>query len=284
MPDRLFLALKYYRVFGRWPNYESPNTFNELTHVYILECRNPILKVTAHKFHARKYIADRAGSSYLTPLLDYWQGYSHEISRIDQPMVLKDCCAAGRVMFCDRDSCLRQVNQELRRWRANPFWRYHREWAYRSSSFDIIAEDFLDGGSNWVPIDYKVYTFGGRAKMIQVDRNRFRNHTRNLYSVDWIPLECNLTLPRHHADDRPNRLQEMIYVSEQIAQGLEFLRVDFLMSADKLFVGELTNYSGAGFEVFSDPAVDAALASTWLKAKIAPEVSGAPTLGRSAFD
>jgi TupA-like ATPgrasp len=108
----------------------------------------------------------------------------------------------------------------------------HREWAYRGLPRKIIVEPVLLDAQGNIPADYKAYVIGGKVRFIQVDRGRFGQHTRNLYSREWEPLKARLTLNNHAFDDRPAKLDELVKVAEQLAEPFEFLRVDFFVSDD----------------------------------------------------
>jgi hypothetical protein len=109
----------------------------------------------------------------------------------------------------------------------------------------------------------KAYVIGGQVRFIQVDRGRFARHTRNLYSPDWQLLPVRLSLDNHAPDPKPPCLDELLHVAQVLAEPFEFLRVDFYVHRARLYVGELTNYPGAGFERFIPASFDEELNSHW---------------------
>jgi hypothetical protein len=266
LPDRSYLALGYLLYFGRWPNYSKPRTFSEYTHVYMLECRDPRLHIAADKAATRDYVRDTVGERYLVPCYGVWDDPNDvPITQIDQPYVLKGTVGSGMVLFVDPRGQIDPpaVRAMLRKWLQTDYSRLHREWAYRGLPRKIIAEHALLDEHGDAPPDYKAYVIGSKVRFIQVDRGRFSQHTRNLYSRDWEPLKARLTLQNHPVDAQPARLAEMVRVAEELARPFEFLRVDFYVSPEWLYVGELTNYSGAGFERFVPESFSEELGSYW---------------------
>ena len=114
-----------------------------------------------------------------------------------------------------------------------------------------------------MPADYKLYVIGGAVRFIQVDRGCFGRHTRNLYDADWHLLPVRLSLENHAPDPRPDCLAEMLDITLRLSAGFEFLRVDCYVVGGRLYVGELTNYPGAGFERFMPHAFALELGAHW---------------------
>jgi hypothetical protein len=270
IPDRLYFAIRYFLHFHRWPDYNNPKHFNEFTHVYIMTCRDPLLTTVADKATVRDYISKTVGSKYLVPVHGIWDVADQvPVDELPRPFVLKDSLGNERNIFVGNRSKIdvTEVHAKLRAWQSSAYWKSQREWAYRGGTSRILAEVFLNDGSGHLPSDFKLYTIGGKVQFIQVDRGRFGTHTRNLYSVAWDLLPVRLSKQRHEVDTPPVRLQEMIAASEKLAQPFEFLRVDFYCVGDNLYIGELTNYSGAGFEHFIPSSFGIQLGDQWRAAK-----------------
>lgn len=262
----MYLALGHLAYFGRWPNYEHPKTINEHIQAYMLRSRNPLLKVAGCKMATRDLITREIGSQYLVPVLGVWNSAEEvPLSTLQRPCILKATAGSGMVVILDEDRSEdeHEVRNELRRWLKRDYSRFHREWCYEGLPRRIVAETMLRDENGAAPADYKAYVIGGRLRFIQVDRGRFDHHTRNLYSPDWQPLNARLTISNHTPDPRPPRLEEMVRIAEHMAQPFEFLRTDFYVLGDRLYIGELTNYPGAGFEKFDPPSYAEELGALW---------------------
>jgi hypothetical protein len=267
LPDRLYLAIGHRLYFGFWPNYREPRTLNERIHEYMLRCRAPILKVAASKEATRQYVEKHAGAQYLVPCYGVWTHAGDvPIESLPRPCVLKPTVGSGLVLFLHKGESidLRRIRATLRSWLLRDYSRFHREWSYKGLPRGIIAEQMLVDATGSSPPDYKTYVIGGKVRFMQVDRGRFGHHTRNLYSPDWQLLPVRLTIENHSRDERPARLEEMIEIAERLAAPFEFLRVDYYLVEGKLYVGELTNYPGAGFEKFIPSYYAEEFGSKWI--------------------
>ena len=266
LPDVQYLALRYFVRFGRWPDYDNPRDFNECMHAYMLRCRDPRLKLLADKQATREYVREHAGPQYLIPSYGVWNdAESVPLPSLPRPFVLK--ATVGNSMNCfvrEGDSVdERRLRRTIRNWLRIDFSRVNREWAYRDLPQKVIAERMLLTEGDGIPEDIKVYVVGRRARFIQVDRNRFGNHTRNLYNPEWQLIPVRLTKQNHSADPRPSALDEMVHLAERLAAPFEFLRVDYYALRGQLYIGELTSYSGAGFETFIPATYGEQLAAWW---------------------
>lgn len=266
LPDRLYLQLGHLLYFGAWPDLERPRTLNEHIMAYMLRCRDPLLRVAADKLRAREYVATRVGPRYLVPLYGAWSTADEvPVETLPRPCVLKPTAASGMVMFLrERDAPEPAlVRAALRHWLRRDYSRFHREWAYHGARQLIMAEHLLLAPDGALPPDYKLWVIGGNVRLIHVDRGRFTHHTRNLYRPDWTLIPARLTVENHAPDPRPRRLAEMIEVAECLARPFEFLRIDCYLVGDALYIGELTNTPGAGFERFIPASVAVELGSHW---------------------
>lgn len=252
-PDHVYLRLGYRAYFGCWPDYKDPKTFNEHIQEYMLRCRDPILRIPADKIESRAYVAQRVGSGLLIPLLGVWDRVEDvPLASLPRPCVLKPAAASGLVMLLRAGDALDvdDARATMRRWLKRDYSRLHREWCYAGLPRRIMAETMLLEPDGSLPPDYKAYVIGGRVRFLQVDRGRFGHHTRNVYDPQWQPLPARWSLQKHADDPRPDCLPRMIEIAETLAEPFEFLRVDYYLNDGALYIGELTNYPGAGFEKF----------------------------------
>lgn len=265
-PDAVYLAVGHFCYHGTWPNYRHPRSFTEHIQEYMLRCRDPLLRIAADKAASRDFIAQRVGAEYLMPLLGVWdRAEDVPLASLPRPCVLKPTAASGLVVFLREGDRLDEpaLRATMRDWLRRDYSRLHREWCYIGVPRRLMAEAMLREPDGSVPPDYKVYVLGGVVRMLQVDRGRFGRHTRNVYDSGWNPLPARWSLEKHAPDPRPACLTDMLRLSETLAQGFEFLRVDFYWCGGRLYVGELTNYPGAGFEKFIPAEYSYVMGSFW---------------------
>ena len=97
--------------------------------------------------------------------------------------------------------------------------------------------------------DYKVFCFNGKAKYIMFLTDRQTNLKMAFYDTDWnlMPFVYSYDRLTDHVP-RPDNLEELIRISEKLAQGFPHVRVDFYrLNTGKYKFGEMTftSYSGA---------------------------------------
>jgi TupA-like ATPgrasp len=266
LPDRLYLALGHALYFGRWPDYDAPSTFMEHVQAHMLQCRDPLLHVAADKLASRAHIAAQVGGRYLVPGLGSWdRSEDVPLLQLPRPYVIKPTAASGLVQIVRAGQAVDEagLRRRMAHWLRVDHQAMHREWAYRGLSNRLLAEVMLQDEAGQSLPDCKAYVIGGQVRFIQIDRGRFTHHTRNLYSPDWALLPVRLSLDNHAVDPKPACLDELLAVAERLAEPFEFLRVDTYIDGDRLYVGELTNYPGAGFERFMPASFDAELNQYW---------------------
>lgn len=266
LSDRHYLALGHLFYFGHWPDYARPRSLNEHIQAYMLRCRSPLLHIAADKAATREHVAASVGDQYLVPLVGVWDDADAvPLKTLPRPCVVKTTVGSGQVWFLRSGEFvdLQRLRLELQRWLATDFSSLSREWCYRGLRNRVIVEHMLAGEAGEVPADYKFYVIGGAVRFIQVDQGRFGHHTRNLYDSRWNLLPQRLTLENHPPDPCPARLAEMLEVTLTLAQPFEFLRVDWYVIGERIYIGELTNYPGAGFERFIPHSFAVELGRHW---------------------
>ena len=127
----------------------------------------------------------------------------------------------------------------------------------------LIVEEFIDDGSGGVPRDYKLFVFDGMVAMIQVDSDRFSDHRRRLYSPAWEQL------PVFSYDDiegdvaHPPHLAQMIAAAQTLGEAMDFVRVDFFDTPQRLCFGELTTTPECAMGGFRPKEYDLLLGQLW---------------------
>ncbi|MFV8836444.1 ATP-grasp fold amidoligase family protein [Aquisalimonas sp. APHAB1-3] len=127
------------------------------------------------------------------------------------------------------------------------------EWSYKYVRPRIYIEEVVESDLPDIELrDYKVFVVFGKAKMIQVDCDRFTNHRRSLFDVEWNELNVEFEYPSYDLKiERPERLTEMLEAAERIAMPFQFCRVDFYIAKDEIVFGEVSHYPEGGYGRFS---------------------------------
>jgi hypothetical protein len=264
--DRKYVAGMYQREFGREPDLDHPTGFNEKTLVKILCDRRPFLTLLADKLRARDYV-QRAAPALSLPKL-YWRSERAEdlpLASLPDAFVLKPNHGSGWLQVVRDKRTVRREDlvRTCRRWLASDFTIVGREWAYRGIRRTVFAEELLQDEEGELPPDYKLFVFGGRVRLIQVDRDRYARHTQVLYDQAWRRVEGTLRAAQGPPVAAPESLPTMIDAAQRLSQGMDFLRVDFYDIAGQAYFGEFTHYPNKGLNRFRPESLDALLGG-WL--------------------
>ncbi|MBO6155240.1 MAG: glycosyl transferase [Lachnospiraceae bacterium] len=239
---------------GRPLNLENPTTFNEKIQWLKLYDRNPLHTTLVDKYAVKTWVAKCIGDEHIIPTLGVWEKFDDiDFDELPDKFVLKCTHDTGSIMFCtgkkrfDYVAAQEKLTKCLGR---NYFW-VSREWPYRDVPPRIIAEPYMVDESGDELKDYKIQVFGEEPKFIQVDFGRFSKHERNLYTLDWEYIPASILYPTapEHIIDKPDCLEEMIYLAKKLSKGMIYDRVDFYIINSKVYFGEITFHHGSGHEI-----------------------------------
>lgn len=269
LSDKQYLDIMYRAVFNKRINWKNPVTYNEKLQWLKIYDRKPEYSVMVDKYEVKKYVASKIGEDYIIPTLGVWDKFDEiDFDKLPDQFVLK-CThdSGGLVIVTDKqklniEAARRKIEGCLKR---NYYWK-GREWPYKNVKPRIIAEKYLVDESNSELKDYKIYNFGGTPKFIEVDYDRFREHKRNIYSINWDYMDVVMQYPNDSSRSisKPEALEIMLKAAEDLSKGIPHLRTDFYSINDKIYFGEMTFFSSGGFMKFSPDVWDKILGD-WIK-------------------
>ena len=259
--DIIIIRSSFRRKFGRNPSFFHPTSFNEWISVSKIFNRRKVHRTWCDKLAVRDYIAKTLGAQYLTKL--YWRGFDLNEARATPNLPTKFVIKANHtsstlIIVEDRDTLDWEAAwKKAESWLKMDYAANSAEWQYRWMKPEILIEEFLDDGTGAPPPDYKFWTFYGVPKFIQMDENRFTNHTRTFFTCDDPPVisdEIEIRYPHNKQARPPRNFTAMRDIARSLAQRdiQPFLRVDFYEIEDRIIIGELTIHQGGGNEVFLD--------------------------------
>ena len=143
-----------------------------------------------------------------------------------------------------------------------------RQWAYQQISPLIVLEEVLVPKSSEEIIDYKIYTFNGFARVIQILDTTIRQNNENiLLDPGWREFKLPDDKYSHPEilPQKPDTLEEMVSAAEKLGQGLDFIRVDLYDTMRGVILGEMTVYPEGGRlnSASYDPAFNRWLGDQW---------------------
>ncbi len=263
LPPRVYVQLEFGRRVGKPLRLAKPATFSEKIQWLKLYFRDPRMSRYADKVEVKEVVDAIAGSEYVIPSERVWDRADEiALEGLPMPCILKATHGSGWNLIV-RDATRQsqgEVSQYFRFWLRKDYYRYSKEWAYKGIRPRVLCERLLVDDFGEVPNDYKVFCFGGVPRFVQVDHDRFTNHTRSFFDTSWSRQDFSIGYPMSTKEvARPSVLDKMLSVSSALSSSFPFLRVDFLLLREQCYVNELTFYPGNGMEVFSDPTWDQSL-------------------------
>ena len=270
LPDSIYLRLVYPRIVGRPLHLRHPVTLNEKTNWLKIHDRRPVYRIMADKLKAKQFVADKAGSQFVVPLLGSWDKFDDiPFDSLPDRFVLKTNHDSGGVVICrdkatlDMDAARRKLEKSL----ARDYFRQFREWAYKGMPRKILAEEFLEPPDGGELVDYKVFTFNGEAKLAFAATNRQGpgDVLMNFYDRDWNSIPVARLHARNPVETpKPAGWETMIRLAETFGKDMYLLRTDCYQVGDRVYVGELTIYPSGGIDPFDPESYDT-LFGSWLK-------------------
>jgi hypothetical protein len=269
MNDRQYSELKYMLVTGERLNLDEPKSFNEKIQWLKLYDHNSEYTKLVDKYKVKQYISDTLGKEYVIPLVGGpWESFDEiDFEQLPNCFVLKTNNGSGAVVIVkdkkkfERKKAKKILNRALKK----NYYYSEREWPYKNVKPLIFAEQLIVDESGDQLKDYKVFTFGGEPKIIQVDYDRFNGHKRNLYDVNWKYINGSIQFPTYkdRVINKPICFDEMISAAKILARGIPHVRVDFYVVGENLYFGEMTFYHGAGIEKFTPKKLEFEMGS-WI--------------------
>jgi Flp pilus assembly protein TadD len=262
------LLFRYRQTFGVFPRLHPPVSFNERILHRIIYDRDPRLRIVSDKLAVRGFIEERVGKEYVVPLLGVWER-PREITWqiLPEKFVLKPNHAAGLFAIVDRSVGLdiEKLTAQAEEWLSYDFFDRSLEWGYRGLPRRILAEPFLNSPDDAAAPEAQVYTFSGRAALINIVLGaKYTPQRRSCwFDVTGRQVAVKRRLPCGEFQLSNRDRQKMIEVAEQVSQGFSSLRVDFFMMLSGLKIGELTAYTYSGINPWDPPELDEKLGQLW---------------------
>lgn len=226
-----------------------------------LYARSDIRTELADKYAVRDYVQRTIGAQYLIPLLGVYRHASQiDFDSLPNAFVCKATHGSGWTIICrDKNKLdIAGTREQLDKWlKDNYYYYYYREWHYKNIPPRCICEEFIQTDNGEPPWDYKIFCFNGKAHLIEVDVNRFTQHTDSFFDLKWQKLPMQKGDPTYPGTiPKPDRFDEMIQVAQELSRGFNMVRVDLYYAKRKIYFGEMTFTPENGLHAISPEEYD----------------------------
>lgn len=274
---RARIAAIYRLRHGRFPDLVRPRRFTELVQQRKLCDRSSWQAEVLDKIAAKTLAAAALGPAWIVPTL--WHGSELPGAlRFRLPAIVKarhGCNQYAVLEAAPSAAEWHRLRRKGQRWRHRRYGAWLDEWAYRDVPRGLLAEPLL-GGRLPLPVDYKIYVFGGEATHVQVHLGRGERHRWILHDRTWRQLVASPDRPAP-----PAALGAMLDAAETLARGRDFLRLDFYEVERRPWFGEYCLYPGSGYDRFAADWIDEELGALWLAQKAREGAGNEPLIARA---
>lgn len=254
----------YYAAYKRLPNLKHPKLLSEKimwSAIYQYQ-KDPLVAQCADKVAVREYISHKGYSSILNEIYGIWDDASKiNWEALPKKFVIKCNHASGLNLVCvDKSTLNYQMAEEtLNKWLKVNYWKQSGEIFYKNIDRKLICEKFIETADKKPPKDYKFFCSNGKVKFLYVALNRVNNNTNfNFFTPEWEPIPVtDVAHPQYSGMiPKPNNLDEMIKIAEDISRPWGQVRVDFYDENDEIIFGELTFMHHGGKPQFEPKKYD----------------------------
>lgn len=262
---------RFLRNTGYKLDLKNPNSFSSHLVWKKIYDRNPILPILSDKYRVREYLRDFLGekesNEILIPLL-----YSGEdpnkipFDNLKGEYIIKANHNSGPNFIVengqvpDKQKIISSLKEQLK----FPYAVFKHEWAYRKiKKRMIIVERLLRDEEGKIPRDYKFHMINGKCAFVQVDFDRFIDHSRTLYDENWKFIHTTLKFKQGPDVSKPKNFEKMLYFAKKLSKGFDYIRIDLYDVGQKVYFGEMTHYPGSGVEKFTPISFDFELNKYW---------------------
>lgn len=264
IPDKEMIQLQYYIKLKRKLNLDHPKRYTEKIQWYKLNYRNELMPICADKYMVREYIKEKGLSNILVELymlLDLKNLQDLKIELLPEKFILKTTNGSGTNIICRDKSSLEmeEMKKKIKMFLKQSSSSAGREWVYSKGEPRIIIEELLeDDSKNDKSIsDYKILCFNGKPEYIVLDVDRFSDHRRNIYDLNWnnlhIESDCKCSDVEYK---KPDTLEKMIEIAEKLCEDFPAVRVDLYSIKEKVYFGELTFFPWSGYVEYKPDIFD----------------------------
>jgi len=252
-------------------NLKNPQSFSHHIVWKKIYDRNPILPVISDKYRVRQYLKDTLGeeeaNKYLVPLL-----YSTDnpdnipFNDLDGEYIIKANHNSGPPFIVEKNIPVdeKKIISNLKNQLKISYGTLKHEWAYKKIKKKmVVVERLLRDEEGDIPKDYKFHMIGGQCAFIQIDSNRFSDHSRTLYDSSWNYIEATLKFKQGPKITKPRNFETMLKLAKKLSKGFDYVRVDLYDVGERIYFGEMTHYPGSGMERFTPKEFDFELGKYW---------------------
>lgn len=252
-----------YKYLGYRPNLNNPKTFNEKIQWIKFNANLEEVGPFVDKYAVKDYISKAIGADYLIPLIRVFKKENDiNFDYLPNEFIMKASHTSGYNYIIKNleNEDVEKLEKLAKSWLKINYYRETGERNYKNIKPSILIEEIIGNGE--VLTDYKIHSFKGSPKIIQVNGIEDGISRSNYYTPEWEKLPiCREASNFERELEKPRKLDEIIEVAKTLSKPFNYVRVDLYYVDEKVYFGELSFTSNAGLSKFSDKQHDLKLGS-----------------------
>lgn len=263
IPDKPMIQFQYWMKLHRKLNLKFPIRYTEKIQWYKLYYRNDLMPICVDKYRVREYIKSKGLSDILVKLYGvYDKAEDIPLDVLPKKFVLKTSNGSGTNIICkDKEKLSKaEIIEKVSKFLNQSSASAGREWAYAKGKPQIIIEELLEDSTNSGGFisDYKFLCFNGKPEYIVLDIDRFTNHKRNIYNIEWqdLHIASDCSCIENRTFDKPINYDKMIEIVKILSEDFPAVRVDLYNINGHIYFGELTFFPWSGYVQFKPDSFD----------------------------
>lgn len=245
----------YYSTMKEYLNLTNPQTYNEKMQWLKLYDSTPIKTLLADKYLVRDWVKEKIGEQYIIPLIGVYDNFDEiNFDKLPDQFVIKCNHGSGyNIVVKDKSTLdIHEAKLKIEKWMEENFaFKAGCELHYREVPPKIIIEKFIENKKAGDLYDYKFWCFNGKVEYIQfLSERNIGEHSLKMafYDTNWNKQSFVYSYPLDTKTiEKPDNLDKMIELSEQLSKGFPHVRVDFYRLDDgSIYFGEMTFSSASG--------------------------------------
>jgi hypothetical protein len=234
---------------------KNPKTFQEKVCWKMVHDRNPLVQIVADKYLLYYYVSEKLGRKTADDLLVNNYNYITQVEQLDdielpKSFIIKSNQGSYRYHVCKNKEELdmNDLKAKVYRWLNSYQDLLGPQWAYKSRNKVVIVQELLERTDDNPITEFKLYMLNGECMLVHYISDRFGEK-----SDCFLDNEFNQYSESKGVFDSigktilSNHKFNMIEVAEKLSDDFDFIRVDFMIHKNHLYLGELTNYPGSIF-------------------------------------
>ncbi|HPE41221.1 MAG TPA: ATP-grasp fold amidoligase family protein [Bacteroidales bacterium] len=250
--QELGIKTRYFAQRNRFPNLKDPKDISEIVLSSMLKPDFIKFAEYTDKVKVRKYVITKGLEHILPKIYGIWDNPGKiDFSTLPNSFVLKANNGCGNHIICNDKTQLnieKSILKLKKNIKAHKTNRLRLEPHYQHIKPLIFAEELIKTKDGKPPADIKFHCINGEPYDIFICTERGINTKYITYNLEWNKKNVTKTEYLSHVTlKKPDNLDDMIKVAEQLARGFDFVRVDFYLNTANVVFSELTFTPWSGY-------------------------------------